>query len=252
MNARKAAIVELLQEKESVRIRDLASRFEVSQMTIRRDLDEMAENGMVIRTHGGAIPSERLRFLESALCDATVSPEKVAIGKLAASLVSSGQTIMVDAGTTALEVARSLPQSMRITVATTSLCVAQLLHDSPIDVLLLGGFLRKEFPSMYGPMTESMLGGFHVDTLFIGCDGASSVDGFYTTEARISSLEQTMIRIAERVVLVSESSKFGRRAFVRYATPGDVDVVVTDGSLSDQDRHNLEEQGVEVLIARNQ
>jgi len=251
MNARKAAIVELLQEEESVRIRDLASRFEVSQMTIRRDLDEMADNGMVIRTHGGAIPAERLRFLENTLCDASVSPEKVAIGKLAASLVSSGQTIMVDAGTTTLEVARNLPQSMRITVATTSLCVAQLLYDSPIDVLLLGGLLRKEFPSMYGPMTESMLSGFHVDTLFIGSDGANSIDGFYTTEARISSLEQTMIRIAERVVLVSESSKFGRRAFVRYATPRDIDVVVTDENLSGQDRRNLEEQGVEVLIARS-
>jgi len=139
---------------------------------------------------------------------------------------------------------------MRITIATTSLCVAQLFHGSSIDVVMFGGLLRKEFPSMYGPMTESLVRDFHVDTLFIGCDGANSIDGYYTTEARISSLEQAMIGIADRVVLVTESSKFGRRAFVRYATVSEIDVLVTDEHLSSQDQHNLEDQGVEVMIAR--
>jgi len=232
-----------------VRVKELASRFDVSEMTIRRDLDELAEKGTAVRTHGGAVPATRLQFVETALGGFVPSPAKAAIGRVAAGLISPGETVMVDAGTTAFEVARNIPKDMRIVVATTSLCVAQVLHAHPIDVLVLGGLLRKEFPSFYGPTAEGMLESCRVDTLFIGCDGANSTDGFYTTEVRISTLEQSMIRIAERVVMVSESAKFGRRAFVRFAVPSDVDVVVTDSGLAESDRHNLEEAGVRVVIA---
>ena len=164
-------------------------------------------------------------------------------------MVSSGQTIMIDTGTSALEVALNLPNDASITVATTSLCVAQALYGSPLNVLLLGGFLRKDFPSLYGPLTESLLESFHVDTLFMGCDGANSVEGLYTVDLHVATFEKAMMRIADKVILVAESKKFAKKAFVKFASLKEVHLLVTDSNISAEDRMNIEEQGVNVLIA---
>jgi len=246
MNERQTAILELVRQKPGIKVGELAEHFDVSPMTIRRDLTDLASQGLLIRTHGGAIPPTPAP--QSALAPHPTAP-KAAIGRLAATLVQRGQTVMVDTGTTALEVARHLPADWNLTVATTSLSVAEALYPSSIQVLVLGGLLKKGFPSLYGPLTESNLAALHVDILFIGCDGADSEAGFYTADVHLSSVEQAMIRSAGRVVVVTESSKFGRRAFARYATPDQVDTVVTDSHLPAEDRLNLEERGVSVLIA---
>ncbi|MHB9133308.1 MAG: DeoR/GlpR family DNA-binding transcription regulator [Armatimonadota bacterium] len=249
MNTRQQDIVNLLQQSRQVNVRELAQQFAVSEMTIRRDLTQLQEHGVVVRTHGGGIAVGKIEFLQSAYPHYVITPAKRGIGALAAGLVQPGQTIMVDTGTTALEVARHLPHHSGITVATNSLCVAQELYGTPINVLLLGGFLRKEFPSLYGPVTEGMLKNLHVDILFIGCDGADSTAGFYSTDINVASLEKAMIGITSRIVVVTESTKFGKRAFSRYATPQEIHTVVTDSCLSAQDRANLEERGATVLIA---
>jgi len=230
-------------------MRVLAARFGVSEMTIRRDLAMLESEGLLVRTHGGAVSAGKLRFLQSAIPNYEASPLKGAIGAAAARLVTPGQTVMIDTGTTAMEVARHLPQDEEITVITTSLCVAQELYGSPIRLLLLGGFLRREFPSTYGPLTENTLGHLHVDMLFMGCDGADSTDGFYSSDLHVANQEQSMIRIAERVVVVTASRKFGHRAFSRYARVPEVHAVVTDAGLSAEDRAKLEEQGVHIIIA---
>ncbi|MCL5103806.1 MAG: DeoR/GlpR family DNA-binding transcription regulator [Armatimonadetes bacterium] len=250
MDTRKTAILELLEQARQVNVRELAIRFAVSEMTVRRDLDELQKQGLALRTHGGAVSTGRLRFIQMGLPNYQATQIKAAIGKLAAGLVAPGQTVMIDTGTTALEVARHLPQDMGITVATTSLCVAQDLYDSSVNVLLLGGFLRHEFPSVYGPMTEKLLNDLRVDVLFIGCDGADSRTGFYSNDLHISSLEQAMIRIADKVVVVTESGKFGRRAFARYATVDQVHTLITDSQLSPVDREQMEENGIAILVAR--
>lgn len=252
MNTRQSEIIDLLQKEEQVNVRRLAARFGISPMTIRRDLAVLEEQGFLIRTHGGGLPAGKLRFLQRAFPHYSVSPQKVAIGKLAARQVQPGQTVMVDSGTTTLEVARSLPNDADITVATISLCVAQELYRAPFHVVLFGGFIREGFPSTYGPLTEAMLKGFHVDILFVGCDGADSQSGFYMSDLRTINLEQQMISIAGRVVVVTESMKFGRKAFVRYATLDQIDTLVTDAGLSVEDRKNLEEHSIKILIAETE
>ena len=252
MNTRQSEIIDLLQKDERVSVRRLAKHFAVSPMTIRRDMAMLEEQGFLIRTHGGGLPANKLRFLQRAFPHYSMSPQKVAIGKLAASQVQPGQTVMVDSGTTTLEVARNLPNDADITVATTSIWVAQELYGSPFHVLLFGGFIREGFPSTYGPLTEAMLKGFHVDVLFVGCDGADTTSGLYTTDLRTLGLEQQMISIADRVVVVAESVKFGRKAFVRYATLDQIDTVVTDAGLSVEDRKNLEEHNIKILIAETE
>lgn len=249
MNARQSKIIDILQEEDSLDVRSLAERFGVSQMTIRRDLKLLQSQNLIVRTHGGGIPAGKLRFLRQAFAHYVASPEKVAIGRLAATLVTSGQTVLIEAGTTALEVARNLPPEPSITVATTSLCVLQELYALPMQLLLFGGYTRPDFPSLYGPMTEAMLRSFHVDVLFIGCDGADSKSGFYASNLLISSLEQQMIKITDRVVVVTESVKFGRKGFVRFAEPERVHTLVTDVHLLDSDRKNLTDKGVNVLVA---
>ncbi len=250
MNVRQSQIVDLLRQEERLDIGQLAELHHVSPMTIRRDLRTLENQGLLVRTHGGAVPSGKIHFLQHAFPHHTVGREKAAIGKLAAGLVGEGQVVMIDTGSTALEVARNLsPEDRNITVATTSLCVVQELYGSPLQVLLFGGYVRKEFPSLYGPLTEAMLKSFHVDILFVGCDGADSRGGFYTSDLRIYGLELEMIDIADRVVVVTESVKFNRKAFVCYATPDRVHTLVTDKGLSAVDRRNLEDRGVTILIA---
>lgn len=248
-NPRQATMLELLRVGEQLHIRDLAQRFAVSEMTIRRDLKALEVQRAIVRTHGGGVAAADLRFLQTSLPHYVSAPEKVAIGAHAASLVQPGQTIMLDAGTTALEVARHLPHDSSITVATLSLCVAQELYGTPLNVVLFGGMLRKDFPSLFGPLTEQMLAQFHVDWLFIGCDGARSSNGFYIADVHLASHEQAMMRTADRVVVVTESTKFSRTAFVRYATLEEIDVLVTDPRLSADDRRELEAHGMQVILA---
>ena len=248
MNARQLAIIEQLHGKTRVNVKDLASCFGVSEMTIRRDLIALETHGTLVRTYGGGAALTGATTLATPPAP-TRNARKAAIGQLAAGLVQPGQTIMVDTGTTALEVALHLPHDSRITVATTSLRVAEAMSHTPLQVLLLGGFLRKESQTLYGPLTEHMLSILHVDFLFIGCTGANSEDGFYVTDLLLFSQLQAMMRIADRLVVVTESRKFGRRSFVRYAQLGEVHTLVTDDGLSAPDRANLEEHGVRILCA---
>lgn len=249
VNQRQAAILQALGERGRVSVEDLAARLGVSGMTVRRDLTELEKRGLLVRTHGGALPRVPLALAGVTATPQASSPEKIAIGRRAAALVEPGQTVMVDSGTTALEVARHLPADPSITVATVSLVVAWELYRSPLQVLLLGGFLRRDFPSLYGPLTQGNLADLTVDLLFIGCDGARSDDGFYTVDLHVSSLERAMIGIAQRVVVVTESAKFERRAFARFAAPDEVHTLVTDPGLPEADRRRLRKKGVEIILA---
>ncbi|HOQ30317.1 MAG TPA: DeoR/GlpR family DNA-binding transcription regulator, partial [Armatimonadota bacterium] len=194
MNERQEGILASIRQGQRVRVRELAERFGVSEMTIRRDLVALEAQGLLIRTHGGGAPVSRLRAPDGALTPA--SPEKVAIGRAAAALAAPGETVMVDAGTTALQVARHLPRDAGLIVVTTSLLVAQELYGAGPRLLLLGGFLRDDFPGVYGPLTETALASLRVDILFIGCDGASAEEGFYTADLHLLSLERAMIAAA--------------------------------------------------------
>jgi DeoR/GlpR family transcriptional regulator of sugar metabolism len=249
LNTRQQAIAELLRTSERLQIREIAERFGVSEMTARRDMQALEQQGFLVRTYGGGAVYKRQTSLEHLLPQTPASPQKVAIGRLAAGLVQSGQTVMVDTGTTALEVARFMPDDPSITIATTSLGVALELSPTRLNLLLLGGFLRKEYPSLYGPLTEHNLNILHVDMLFIGCKGADP-DGFYASEMSLFSQIQSMMRIADHIVVVSESRKFGRKSFVRYARQAEIHTLVTDADLPAQERQALEDQGVTVLLAQ--
>jgi DeoR/GlpR family transcriptional regulator of sugar metabolism len=251
MNIRQSRILELVEKNERVSIGDIRKAFDVSEMTVRRDLAYLEESGYVTRLHGGVMARRKL-FLDATFSQKLKEhvDEKKLIAAAAASLVESGENIILDTGTTTLYIAEELVKlDLSVTVATTSLAVASALFNSNLEVLIFGGFLRREIPDLFGPLTERNLQEFHAHTLFMGCDGLSAEDGFYSSDLHISKIEEGLVAIADRVVVVTDSSKFGKKSFARIAGVEEVHAVITDRGAPDSLVRALRARGVEVIIA---
>jgi DeoR family fructose operon transcriptional repressor len=251
MNIRQSQILELIEKHERVSIASIRDAFSVSEMTVRRDLAYLEENGYVARIHGGVIAGRRL-FFASSFSHRTKEhvEEKRKIAQVAVSLIEPGENIILDTGTTTLYIAEVLVKlGLVITVGTTSLAVANTLFNSNMDVLIFGGFLRRGIPDLFGPLTERNLQEFHAHKLFMGCDGLSASEGFFTSDLHISKIEESMVTIADRVIVVTDSSKFGKKSFVRYADAKSVHTLVTDSMVSEEHIRDFKREGVEVIIA---
>lgn len=250
MNPRHTAIVELLVGKRELSVRDIANKFSVSLMTIRRDLSELEHEGRVIRTHGGAILSKtgaiEFDFQERA---GTMAAAKQAVARAAAALVKPKTSICLDTGTTTLAVAKALAETKNIKVLTTSLAIASVLYTRPdIEVLLLGGRLRRGIPDLTGPLTEDNLERFRTNVAIVGADGLSK-DGLYTTDTSTAGISAAMLRNAHTKMLVADSSKFAQKAFVRYAHWKDIDILITDSKTPRNVRKWLKKAVVRVVYA---
>jgi DeoR family fructose operon transcriptional repressor len=250
MNIRQTEILRLLEQRRTVSLAEIKSLFDVSEMTIRRDLSALEEMGYVTRIHGGVTARVRL-FFDSSFSqrERQQVEQKRAISRMAADLVQPGENVILDTGTTTLYLARELVRrQLVLTVATTSLAVASTLFNSSIDVLIFGGFLRREIPDLVGPLTEKNLLEFHANKIFMGCDGLIPEEGFFTSDLNISSIEEKMVKNAERVIVLTDSTKFGKKSFVKYAGVESVDTVVTDSGVEPAAAAALSARGVELLI----
>jgi DeoR/GlpR family transcriptional regulator of sugar metabolism len=170
--------------------------------------------------------------------------EKQAIAREAAEQVVAGQCILLDTGTTTLEVAQAIRHIDDLRVVTTSLAVAATLYaQANIELILLGGTVRQTSPDLSGPLTEENLAGFRVDTAFLGADGAGR-EGLYTDSLAVGRLSRGMIACAGRVILVVDHTKFAHRAFRRYACWDDIDTLITDDAVPQDTREWLSDAGV--------
>jgi DeoR/GlpR family transcriptional regulator of sugar metabolism len=232
-SSRLRRILDLLAARPEVSVADLAARFQVTPMTVRRDLAALEKQGRVTRTHGGAILAApavaRFAFRER---QQTHLPEKRAIARAAATQVMSGTTVILDTGTTTLEVAEALAGIPGLRVLTSSLAIASALfaHEE-MELVLLGGTVSRGSPDLCGPLTEQNLAAFRADVAFIGADGVDR-HGLYTRSQAIASVSRAMLAGAARTILVADSSKFGRNAFVRFADWKKVDGVIVDDGLA--------------------
>jgi DeoR/GlpR family transcriptional regulator of sugar metabolism len=248
--ARAQRILELLDARDEVGVAELSRRFGVTTMTIRRDLSALERDGHVTRTHGGAVlaaPSvARFAFRER---QQTHIPEKRAIARLAARRVEPDMTVILDTGTTTLELARELVGIPRLRVLTSSLAVASALfaHEN-LELVLLGGTVNRGSPDLSGPLTEENLAAFRADLAFIGADAVDR-RGLYTASQQIARVTKAMIAGAARTVLVADSSKFGNTAFVRFARWAGIDAVVVDQRLADSHRRWLSKAVSDVATA---
>jgi len=245
--ARKKEIISLLEQAGSVQVADLARTLKVSKVTIRSDLDEMGQRGLLVRTHGGAITAERQgssRFVSVTINE--YADEKKAIAKIAASLVKGGQSIIIDNGSTTVHVAPFVSE-LPITVMTSSLLVVQqLMHAEKVDLLMAGGILRRPSMGLMGNYTKEFYRQIHADWCFLGGSGYSATLGVFCTNLIEADSKQTMIKSASKVCLLADSSKMERLSLAKVCDWDAIDYLITD-AIEAETRSALEEQGVKVL-----
>jgi DeoR family fructose operon transcriptional repressor len=251
---RKAQLAAYVADTGQVTVGDLAERFGVSIDTIRRDLDQLSADGVLVRTYGGAVSLSTV-FRTDRAVDQRLSlqeQEKERIAALAAALVQDGSTIMINGGTTTLAVARNLGQHRDLTVATNNLLVPGALPPSAIrDIYVFGGAVRTLTLATIGPVSFRATGGADLD---ISCDlaligvGAVEADAGYTTSNLAeAAMMQEMISRADRVAILADSSKFGRRLFAQVSELGSADYLITDTAPPAELRDALAANDVKVI-----
>jgi len=248
---RQAKIREILQVNEQASIQELARKFGTSEMTIRRDLERLEQSGQIRRTHGGALPAERMIFeYDFAIRRQKNVKKKNAIARRALELIYPRHRIIIDAGTTTLQLAILLRDKKDITVITPSLAVASVLQFAQgVETVLLGGIVRYGSPDLTGIVTENNLEMFGVDIAFQGADGIDLEGNIYTEDLRIAKVDQKIRQRAAQTYLLADSSKFGKTALVRNGTLKDLDAVITDEKIAAEHKQILSELGVRLIIA---
>lgn len=249
--ARQARIAEVLSASGECSVGALARELGVSEMTVRRDLQSLAEAGRVLRTHGGAAPAERVSF-EFQFLHRTRErrAEKEAIASAAAALVGDGASVMLDSGTTTLAIAARLKEKRGLTVITTSLPIASELQFAPnARVILLGGVLRQDAPDLFGPLTESNLECLSAEVAFIGADAIDAKGNVYNAAPDVARMLQIMAKSARRVYVVADSRKIGGTALMRFGRVAEWDGLITDNGLSKTMAQALRRAGAHVIQA---
>ncbi len=246
---RQKKIIAVITESGEGSITDFAQQFSVSEMTIRRDLDQLAEQGRVIRTHGGATLAGQVSFEFSFLKRQKQNQaEKEAIARKAAELVQDGQSIMLDSGTTTLAVARALRSKKGLTVITTSLPIAsELQYQEEIRVLLLGGYVRSGAPDMEGALTESNLEQLRADIAFLGADGIDRKGYAYNASLAVGRMLTKMAASANEVYVIADQSKLGHTALTRYGHIAKWGGLITSRSADKALLASLRRNGVRIL-----
>ena len=248
---RLGAILALLADHGSVGVVETADRLGTSQATIRRDLQALEEQGLVKRTHGGAVPAGVLYELPMRYRGARQQEEKSKIAELAAGLIDeSAATVGLCGGTTTSEVARFLGMRGGLKIVTNALNIAAELALRPaIDLVVTGGTVRTESYELIGPVAERALEGFNLDASFLGVGGVSAAAGVTTHHEVEAQTNRAMILQSARVIVVADGTKVGRRAFARIAEAALVSDLVTDPSADPGELDALRELGVRIHLA---
>lgn len=248
---RHRAILEILKQRGSVPVSDLAELLKVSSVTIRKDLNLLEEKKMLYRTHGSAIlinPYINNRHVNEK--EKLNPEEKQAIARKAASLITPNDSIIIASGTTMFFLAREIHPTEHLTVITSSITVTEILaREKNIDIVQLGGLVRNSSVSVVSEYAEQMLENFSCSKLFIGVDGIDLNYGLTTTNLMEANLNRCMIKAALKTIVLTDSSKFGRRGFGKICGLETIDQVITDDKVPQSAVKGLEEMGIEITIA---
>ncbi len=247
---RRQHILSLIQKQGRVLVDELSASLDLSKITIRKDLDFLQSRNLLVRTHGGALPAHA-----GALSDPSIQEkkdlhhdEKIRIAKAAAAMVSEGQCIILDSGTTTSEIARALMSFKHLTIITNSLNIAADLAQSNFEIIQTGGTLRKNSLSVVGPLAEDVLREMHADIVFLGVDGFDIQVGLTTPNVLEARVNRAMVEAAEKVVAVCDSSKFNRRSLSLIVPVSAVDHVITDSNLSPEEVKAIRDVGIKVTV----
>lgn len=247
---RQREILNLLEETGTIRVVELSRRFAVTEETIRRDLERLEGEGLLLRVHGGAVLNRKEGYEIPALQREMVNmEEKRMIGATAASLVEDGEIIGLDASTTCLQLAKHLTQH-DLTVITNSVAVClELFNKKGISVILTGGYLMPESLSLAGVPAEKMIEGYHIDKFFFSCRGFDLKRGVTESHESQSQIKKKFFSLSDQLILLADSSKFQRKSLVCLADLEDVHKLVTDNKMSVNAIREIKNKGVNVIVA---
>lgn len=249
---RRAAILSLLDQTSSVQVADLARTLGVSTVTVRADLDALERGGKLKRTHGGAVSLSKTITVSIQDRRVNVNAEaKRAIARRAARLVNDGESIVVDSGTTALELVRCLAPRSGVTVVTADFTIADFIDRSlpGVEAVLLGGSLRKGHRYLYGPLALRSLEVLHAERAFLCPTSFVPGCGFMTNYAQMAEVKTAMLASANQRVVLMDSSKVNAPGLVRFAVPAEVDLVITEADPSGLISAELEETSARLVLA---
>ncbi|MEV4060631.1 DeoR/GlpR family DNA-binding transcription regulator [Nonomuraea dietziae] len=247
---RHAEIMRRVRLSGATSVRDLARQLGVSPSTIRRDLEVLDRDGTLRRVRGGALAEvdadDSMPFAEVAALD---ERDKEAVADRAAQVVRDGDVVLLDIGTTTMRLARRL-RGRRVTVVTSSLAVLDVLRADPaVELLLLGGMLRRPYHSLVGVLTEEALGQVCADRVFLGASGVRPDGQLVDTTLAEVPLKRAMIAAAGHVVLLVDRQKFPGTGALRVCGPEDIDMIVTNEGADETTLRNCAAAGAEVLLA---
>jgi DeoR/GlpR family transcriptional regulator of sugar metabolism len=251
MNERHKRILDLLGAEGEIKVENLADRLNVSQVTMRKDLDILETQGLVERIHGSAVFSQRSRFnvafLEELQTQATA---KKLIAQAAVDYIKDGDSIILDAGTTTFWLAQALVGKFKsLLVITNSLPAAMELSKAGYKILLVGGEVLSHSLALTGPVTVNNLESYHVDRAFLGTSGISLSHGYSTADSNDADVKEQMIRAAEETYVLTDSSKFEKNCLVSFADFSDIHLTITDSGISSKVFQEFQKRGIELRIA---
>jgi len=236
---RRQAILDQVRDRGYVRAVELTSALHVDSSTIRRDMERLERAGLIRRMHGGALPADPADTIDTPyeVRRSQRLAEKTAIGAAAAELVEDGQSVLIDNGSTAYQVASALGSYRDLTVVTNDLMVAMCLRNQGVrQVHVTGGLLLDTVFTLVGPVATHAVEGLHVDWAFLGAEGVDPDAGITNINVVEIPLKRAMIAAARNVAVVADSSKLGRRSLATVCALDDVDAVITDDGIPAEDR----------------
>ncbi len=249
---RRDEIVRIIQNKKSISVQELAELFQVSGTTIRLDLSVLENQGLLHRTHGGAVlPNDMRQYIrEPQISERTHQKEKMRIAEAALRFVKDGETILIDNGTTMAAFAEVLSHApvSGLTICSNDLSGMQILETKEnCELRLLGGTVRSGFHYTYGPQVLGELQHYHFRKLFLATS-AINADGLSTANSDLAAVKRAMIESSEEVILLADSSKFGKIDFQRFAPVNAVSTVITDSRISEEDIRFVKDAGIELIV----
>lgn len=245
-------IVELVNERSSIRVTELSTIFGVTEETIRRDLEKLEKDNLLMRSHGGAVSigkeQSEVSYTEREI---THADRKKAIAVEAIQTIEPGDQIVLDASTTAWYMAKELPD-MPLTVLTNSIKVAiELSKKEQIKVISTGGTLMSQSLSFAGPLAERSLSAYHVNKAFLSCSGVHLEKGLSDFNELQALVKKRMMEIADKTVLMVDSSKFGVRSFSQISPLSDIDCIITDAQIEEHTKKQLKNSRIRIFIANS-
>ena len=246
LSEREKQILTLLVDEQGISVSEMGVRLGVSAVTVRTGLNALAEKGVIVRTRGGATPAFHAEILERQRARTTA---KARIAQAAAGLVSDGDTVMIEAGSTTAMVGRYLFGKQDVHVVTNNMLFLPYGRSNPaLQVTVVGGRFQPGTESTVGPIALRELSALHVDLAFVGTDGFSVANGTTTHHVEGAEIVRTMSARARRTVLLADSSKYGRVGFTHVLGLEEVSLIITDSEITPDAREEISSRGIEIQV----